>query len=64
MDISDWADWNSQDLSREEMICREHGSMRDSGADGQRGKDQMDRNRSRKDREERKPATKRVGQKP
>ena len=46
------------------MIRREHGSMRDSGADGQRGKDRTDRNRSGKDREERKPATKRVGRKP
>ena len=38
--------------------------MWDSGADGQRGKDRTDRNRSGKEREERKPATKRVGQKP
>ena len=38
--------------------------MRDSGADGQRGKDQTDQNRSGKEREERKPATKRVGRKP
>ena len=64
MDILDWADWDSQDLSREEMIHREHGSMRDSGADGQRGKDRTDWNRSGKKREERKPATKRVGWKP
>ena len=60
----DRADWDSQDLSREEMIRREHGSTRDSGADGQRGKDWTDRNRSRKDWEERKPVTKRVGRKP
>ena len=46
------------------LIRRECGSMRDSGADGQRGKDRTDRNRSGKEREERKPATKRVGQKP
>ena len=38
--------------------------MRDSGADRQRGKDRMDRNRSGKEQEERKPATKRVGRKP
>ena len=46
------------------LIRREHGSTWDSGADGQRGKDRTDRNRSGKDREEWKPATKRVGQKP
>ena len=46
------------------LIRRERGSTRDSRVNGQRGKDQTDRNRSRKDREERKPATKRVGQKP
>ena len=46
------------------LIHRERGSTRDSGADGQRGKDRTDQNRSGKDREEQKPATKRVGQKP
>ena len=46
------------------MICRERGSTRDSRVDGQRGKDRTDQNRSGKDREERKPATKRVGRKP
>ena len=46
------------------MIRREHGSMWDSEADEQRGKDRTDWNRSGKDREEQKPATKRVGQKP
>ena len=60
----DRADWDSQDLSREEMIRRERESTWDSGADGQRGKDQMDWNRSGKDWGERKPATKRVRQKP
>ena len=64
MDILDQADWDSQDLSREEMIHRERGSTQDSGVDRQRDKDQMDRNRSGKDWEEWKPATKRVGQKP
>ena len=38
--------------------------MWDSGADGQRSKDRTDRNRSRKEWEERKPATKRVRRKP
>ena len=42
------------------LIRRERGSMRDSRADGQRGKDRTDRNRSGKEREEWKPATKRV----
>ena len=46
------------------LIRREHRSMRDSEADRQRGKDWTDRNRSGKEREERKPATKRVGWKP
>ena len=46
------------------MIRRECGSTRDSGVDGQRGKDWMDRNRSGKDWEERKPVTKKVGRKP
>ena len=46
------------------MIRREYGSMWDSRANGQRGKDWIDWNRSGKDREERKPATKRVGRKP
>ena len=39
---------------------REHAN---SGADGQRGKDQTDRNRSGKERKEQKPVTKRVGRK-
>ena len=63
-DNSDRADWDSQDLRKEEMICWKRGSTWDSGADGQRGRDQTDRNRSGKEREERKSATKRVRQKP
>ena len=43
------------------VIRREFRSMRDSRVDGQRGKDRTDRNRSGKEREERKPVTKRVG---
>ena len=43
------------------MIRWKRGSTWDSGADGQRGRDQTDRNRSGKEREERKSATKRVG---
>ena len=46
------------------MIRRECRSTRDSGADGQRGKDWTDWNRFGKDREEQKPATKRVERKP
>ena len=38
--------------------------MWDSGVDRQRGKDQTDQNRSGKEQEEPKPATKRVGRKP
>ena len=64
MDSSNQADWDSQDLRKEEMIRWKRGSTRDSGADGQRGRDRTDRNRSGKEREERKSATKRVGQKP
>ena len=52
-----------KDLART-VIRRERRSTRDSRADGQRGKDWMDWNRSGKDREEQKPATKRVGRKP
>ena len=46
------------------LMHREHGNTWDSRADGQRGRDQMDRNRSGKEWEERKSVTKRVGQKP
>ena len=36
-DSSERTDWDSQDLRREEMIRREHGSTRDSGPDRRRG---------------------------